>query len=129
MGDLNNIQDEINAEMQGGDLADVTFTYTGEREVRGTFDPENPEPTGMQSYSWTGIFGLQFTKIDTETFNIEQQDQKAIVFMRNGELTIPYEPKIDEVITVMSGSFRIVDMLRIPAENGWVLQLRKHGES
>ena len=128
MGDLNNIQDEINAEMRGGDFADVTFTYTGEREVRGVFDPENPEPTGTQTYSWTGIFGLQFTKIDTETFNIEQQDQKSIVFMRNGELTIPYEPKIDEVIYVMGGSFRIVDMLRIPAENGWVLQLRKYGE-
>ena len=127
MGDLNNIQDEINAEMQGGDLADVTFTYTGEREVRGVFDPENPEPTGTETYSWTGIFGLQFTKIDTETLNIEQQDQKAIVFMRNGELTIPYEPQIDEVIAVMGSSFRIVDMLRIPAENGWVLQLRKYG--
>lgn len=127
MGDLNNIQDEINAEMQSGDLADVTYTYTGTREVRGTFDPENPEPSSTETYSWTGIFGLQFTKVDTETFNIEQQDQKAIVFMRNGELTIPYEPKIDEVITVMSGSFRIVDMLRIPAENGFVLQLRKYG--
>lgn len=127
MGDLNNIQDEINAEMQGGDLADVTYTYTGEREVRGVFDPENPEPTGTETYSWTGIFGLQFTKIDTETFNIEQQDQKGIVFMRNGELTIPYEPKIDEVIAVMDSSFRIVDMLRIPAENGWVLQLREYG--
>ena len=127
MGDLNNIQDEINAEMQGGDLADVTYTYTGTREIRGVFDPENPEPTDIETYSWTGIFGLQFTKIDTETFNIEQQDQKAIVFMRNGELTIPYEPKIDEVITVMSGSFRIVDMLRIPANNGFVLQLRKYG--
>lgn len=127
MGDLNNIQDEINAEMQGGDLADMTFAYTGEREVRGTFDPDNQETTGTETYSWTGIFGLQFTKVDTETFNIEQQDQKAIVFMRNGELTIPYEPKIDEVITVMGGSFRIVDMLQIPAENGWVLQLRKYG--
>lgn len=127
MGDLNNIQDEINAEMQGGDLADVTFTYTVEREARGVFDPENPEPSSTETYSWTGIFGLQFTKIDTETFNIEQQDQKGLVFMRNGELTIPYEPKIDEVITVMGGSFRIVDMLQIPAENGWVLQLRKYG--
>lgn len=128
MGKLNNIQDKINAKMQiGKALADVAYTYTGEREVRGVFDSENPEPTGTQTYSWTGIFGLQFTKIDTETFQIEQQDQKAIVFMRNGELTIPYEPQIDEVITVMGSSFRIIDMLRIPAENGWVLQLRKYG--
>ena len=33
MGDLNNIQDEIFAEMSG-DLADVSFPYTGTREVR-----------------------------------------------------------------------------------------------
>lgn len=127
MGDLNNIQDEINAEMQGGDLADVTYQYTGTREVRGIFDPENPEPSSTETYSWTGIFGLSFTKIDTEIFKIEQQDQKAIIFMRNGELTIPYEPQIDEIIAVMGGNFRVVDINKIPAENGFVLQLRKYG--
>ena len=127
MGDLNNIQDEINAEMQGGDLADVTFTYTGEREVRGTFDPENPEPSSTETYSWTGIFGLSFTKIDTEIFKIEQQDQKAIIFMRNGSELIPFEPRIDEVVTVRGQDFIIVDMVRIPADNGWALQMRKYG--
>lgn len=127
MGDLNNIQDEIFAEMSG-DLADVSFPYTGTREVRSpVFDPENPEPTGSATYTWSGIFGLSFTIKDTEVFRIEAKDQKGIVFMRNGALNIPYEPEIQEVITVNGESFVIVDMVKIPAGNGFVLQMRKYG--
>ena len=127
MGDLNNIQDEIFAEMSG-DLADVSFPYTGTREVRNpVFDPENPEPTGSATYTWSGIFGLSFTIKDTEVFQIEAKDQKGIVFMRNGALNIPYEPEIQEVITVNGENFVIVDMVKIPAGNGYVLQMRKYG--
>ena len=127
MGDLNNIQDEIFAEMSG-DLADVSFSYTGSREVRNpVFDPENPEPTGSATYTWSGIFGLSFTIKDTEVFQIQAKDQKGIVFMRNGALNIPYEPEIQEVITVNGESFVIVDMVKIPAGNGYVLQMRKYG--
>ena len=127
MGELNNIQDEIFAEMSG-DLADVSFPYTGTREVRNpVFDPENPEPTGSIEYNWSGIFGLSFTIKDTEVFQIEAKDQKGIVFMRNGALNIPYEPQIQEVITVNGENFVIVDMVKIPAGNGYVLQMRKYG--
>ena len=57
MGELNNIQDEIFSEMSG-DLADVSFPYTGSREIRNpVFNPENPEPTGSIEYNWSGIFG------------------------------------------------------------------------
>ena len=127
MGDLNNIQDEIFSEMSG-DLADVSFPYTGKREVRNpVFDPENPEPTGSIEYIWSGIFGLSFTIKDTEVFQIEAKDQKGIVFMRNGALNIPYEPEIQEVITVNGENFVIVDMVKIPAGNGYVLQMRKYG--
>lgn len=127
MGDLNNIQDEIFAEMSG-DLADVSFPYTGSREIRNPiFDPENPEPTGSTAYTWLGIFGLSFTIKDTEVFQIEAKDQKGIVFMRNGALNIPYEPEIQEVITVNGENFTIVDMVKIPAGNGFVLQMRKYG--
>lgn len=127
MGDLNNIQDEIFAEMSG-DLADVSFPYTGAREVRNpVFDPENPEPTGSATYTWSGIFGLSFTIKDTEVFQIEAKDQKGIVFMRNGALNIPYEPEIQEVITVNGENFTIIDMTRITAGNGYVLQMRKYG--
>ena len=127
MGDLNNIQDEIFAEMSG-DLADVSFPYTGTREVRNpVFDPENPEPTGSTTYNWSGIFGLSFTIKDTEVFQIEAKDQKGIVFMRNGALNIPYEPEIQEVITVNGENFTIVDMVKISAGNGFVLQMRKYG--
>ena len=127
MGELNNIQDEIMAEMLG-DLDDVSFPYTGSREIRNpVFDPENPEPTGSIEYTWSGIFGLSFTIKDTEVFQIEAKDQKGIVFMRNGELNIPYEPEIQEVITVNGEDFVIVDMVKIPAGNGFVLQMRKYG--
>ena len=127
MGDLNNIQDEIFAEMSG-DLADVSFPYTGTREVRNpVFDPENPEPTGSTTYNWSGIFGLSFTIKDTEVFQIQAKDQKGIVFMRNGALNIPYEPEIQEVITVNGENFVIVDMVRLPADNGFLIQLRKYG--
>ena len=125
MGDLNNIQDEINAEMYG-DLADVTFPYIGNREDDSAFDPENPRPT-TTPYEWKGIFGLQFTVRDTETFKIEQNDQKAIVFMRDGDLKIPFAPELQEVIEVRGESFIIIDMVKIPADNGWTLQLRKLG--
>lgn len=127
MGDLNNIQDEIFEEMSG-DLADVSFPYTGKREIRNpVFDPENPEPTGSATYTWSGIFGLSFTIKDTEVFQIQAKDQKGIVFMRNGALNIPYEPDIQEVITVNGGNFTIIDMVKIPAGNGFVLQMRKYG--
>ena len=127
MGDLNNIQDEIFAEMSG-DLADVSFPYTRTREIRNpVFDPENPEPTGSTTYTWSGIFGLSFTIKDTEVFQIEAKDQKGIVFMRNGALNIPYEPEIQEIITVNGENFVIVDMVKIPAGNGFVLQMRKYG--
>ena len=127
MADLNKIQDEIFAEMSG-DLADVSFPYTGKREIRNpVFDPENPEPTGSATYTWSGIFGLSFTIKDTEVFQIEAKDQKGIVFMRNGALNIPYEPEIQEVITVNGENFTIIDMAKIPAGNGYVLQMRKYG--
>ena len=132
MGDLNNIQDEIFAEMSG-DLADVSFPYTGSREIRNpVFDPENPEPTGSATYTWSGIFGLSFTIKDTEVFQIQAKDQKGIVFMRNGALNIPYEPEIQEVIEITykdesKESFTIIDMAKIPAGNGYVLQMRKYG--
>lgn len=126
MGDLNNIQDEIYAEMSG-DLADVSYPYTGTRKIQGTFDPENPTAGTTQTYTWSGIFGLSFTVRDTETFKIEAQDQKGIVFMRNGSELIPFEPRIDEVVTVRGQDFIIVDMVKIPADNGWTLQMRKYG--
>lgn len=126
MGDLNNIQDEIYAEMSG-DLADVSYPYTGTRKIQGAFDPENPTAGTTQAYTWSGIFGLSFTVRDTETFKIEAQDQKGIVFMRNGAEQIPFEPRIDEVVTVRGQDFIIVDMVKIPADNGWTLQMRKYG--
>lgn len=125
MGELNNIQDEINAEMYG-DLADVTFPYIGNREDDSVFDPENPRPT-VTTYEWKGIFGLQFTVRDTETFKIEQNDQKGIVFMRDGSKNIPFAPELQEVIKVRGESFIVIDMVKIPADNGFVLQLRKLG--
>ena len=125
MGKLNNIQNKINAKMKGV-LADVSFPYSCESRSDAPFDPENPRPS-TSTYNWQGIFGLSFTVKDTENFKIEAQDQKGIVFMRNNDAMIPQEPKIDDVMTVRGIRFIVIDLVKIPADNGWVLQLRRYG--
>ena len=116
MGDLNNIQDEIYAEMQG-DLADVSRRFTAKREVMPEFDPSLPYVPSEVTYGGEGIFGLSFTKEDSQLFNIEQGDQKAILFKRYSE----QEPLLNDEID----GWRVVHIVVIPAGNGWALQLRK----
>lgn len=121
MGDLNNIQDEIMAEMLG-DLADVSYPFTGERkEPIEPYDPDNPDQYNTVNYSGDGIFGLSFTQSDTQIFQIEQNDQKAIVFVRSSNNT----PKVEDKITYNGLWFKIIQLLNIPADNGWVMQLRR----
>ena len=115
MGDLNNIQNDIALEMLG-DLADVSYAFSGSRVVNGAYDPENPTSGTTATYSGTGIFGLQFTKEDSQSFQIEQNDQKAIIMKVNSSDT----PQIGD----MMNGFRIIHIVEIPADNGWTLQLR-----
>ena len=120
MGKLNKIQDKINAKMKTS-LADVTFPFTANRqESVDPYDPDNPQFTDV-TYSGDGIFGLQFTKKDSDIFQIEVNDMKAILFMRY----ITGVPKPEDKITWRDGEFTIIDLNIIPADNGWVLQLRK----
>ena len=86
MGDLNDIQNEI-AEAMLTDLADVSYSFTASRTVQGVYDPENPTTGTTATYSGTGIFGLKFTKEDSEVFQIEQADQKAIIMKVNSSDT------------------------------------------
>lgn len=121
MGDLNNIQDDIYAEMDG-DLADVTYPFTGERqEANQPYDPDNPDLSVAVSYSGKGIFGLSFTESDTKVFQIEQNDQKAIAFKRYTTNT----PKPDDRIFYDGTWFDVIHLDIIPASNGWVMQLRR----
>ena len=120
MGDLNNIQNEIAAEMLG-DLADVSYAFTASRTVQGVYDPENPTAGTTATYSGTGIFGLNFTKEDSEVFQIEQNDQKAIIMKVNSSET----PMIQDDITYSDTTYKIIHLNNIPADNGWVLQLRR----
>lgn len=121
MADLNNIQDEIMAEM-AGDLADVAYPFTGERkEPIEPFDPDNPDQFNTVTYKGKGIFGLSFNKDDSLIYQIEQNDQKAIAFMRY----TTDKPKIEDDITYRDGTFKIINMVIMPADNGWTLQLRK----
>ena len=62
-----------------------------------------------------------------ENFKIEAQDQKGIVFMRHNDAVIPQEPKIDDVMTIRGSRFIVIDFVKIPADNGWTLQLRRYG--
>ena len=116
MGDLNNIQNDIALEMLG-DLADVSYAFTGSRLVTGAYDPEDPTSGTTETYSGTGIFGLKFTKEDSQIFQIEQNDQKAIIMKVNSSGT----PQVGD----MMNGFKIIHVLEIPADNGWTLQLRK----
>ena len=116
MGDLNNIQNDIALEMLG-DLADVSYAFTGSRVVTGAYDPENPTSGTTETYNGTGIFGLQFTKEDSQIFQIEQNDQKAIIMKVNSS-------GMPQVGDMMNG-FKIIHIVVIPADNGWTLQLRK----
>src|SRR5574344_1353457 len=120
MPDLNNIQDEIMAEM-AGDLADVSFPFTATRTVQGAYDPDAPSSTTF-AYSGTGIFGLSFTQRDLDVFQVESNDMKAIIFQRGTTNT----PQIDDTITWRGTPYKVINIAVIPADNGWVLQLRAY---
>ena len=121
MGDLNNIQNEIAAEMLG-DLADVSYSFTASRQAQSAnYDPENPNAGTTASYSGTGIFGLSFNKEDSAIFQIEQSDQKAIIMKVNSSNA----PQIQDNIVYDGTSYKIIHLNNIPADNGWVLQLRR----
>lgn len=120
MGDLNNIQNDIALEMLG-DLADVSYAFTGSRLVTGAYDPENPTSGTTETYSGTGIFGLSFTKEDSQIFQIEQNDQKAIIMKVNSSGA----PQVGDSIVIAEQSFQVIYLNKLPADNGWTLQLRK----
>ncbi len=121
MADLNNIQDEIMAEM-AGDLIDVSFPFTATRTINGTYDPDDPPPSNTLSYSGTGIFGLSFTQRDLEVFQVESNDMKAIIFQRSSTNT----PQIDDTITWRGTDYKVINIVVIPADNGVVCQLRAY---
>ena len=119
MGDLNNIQYEISEAMLE-DLADVTYPFTATKAIVGSYDPENPTNVTVQAYSGTGIFGLNFNKQDSEIFQIEQNDQKSIIVKANSSGV----PENNDDIIYDGASYRVIHVLVLPADNGWVLQLR-----
>ena len=123
MGDLNNIQDDIYAEMLG-DLADVSFPFIASRFIPASqddYDPDSPSDGTTFEYSGEGIFGLSFNIKDSEIFQIEENDQKTILFKRYSTS----EPKIQDSITYIGNTYKIINISVIPADNGWVLQLRR----
>lgn len=121
MGDLNNIQNEIAAEMLG-DLADVSYSFTASRRVQSSnYDPENPNAGTTVTYAGNGIFGLKFSKEDSAIFQIEQSDQKAILMKVNSTGT----PENGDNIAYSGTSYKIIYVYILPADNGWVLQLRR----
>ena len=121
MADLNNIQDEIMAEM-AGDLADVSFPFTATRTINGTYDPDAPQLKTTLAYSGTGIFGLSFTQRDLEVFQVESNDMKGMFFQRSVEQL----PQIDDTITWRGTDYKVINIVVIPADNGVVCQLRAY---
>ena len=121
MADLNNIQDEIMAEM-AGDLIDVSFPFAATRTAQGAYDPDAPQSDTTLSYEGTGIFGLSFTQRDLDIFQVESNDMKAIIFQRSATNT----PQIDDTITWRGTPYKVVNISVIPADNGVVCQLRAY---
>ena len=125
MGDLNNIQNEIAAEMLG-DLADVSypFTGTGMRSNNAPYDPDAPL-AGQDTLTYTGtlIGGLSFNQRDLAIFQIQANDQKAILMKVNSSGI----PETGDKITYNDMQMEIVHVLELPANNGWTLQLRSYG--
>lgn len=121
MTDLNQIQDKIIAKM-ATKLKSVSFPFTGVNKTPPTeYDPDNPEAMTVVNYSGTGIFGLRFNQRDSEIFQIEMNDQKAIIFMRSSNRVA----EIGDDISYRDVTFKVIDINFIPADNGTVLQLRK----
>ena len=125
MGDLNNIQNEIAAEMLG-DLADVSypFTGTGMRSNNAPYDPDAPL-SGQDTLTYTGtlIGGLSFNQRDLAVFQIQANDQKAILMKVNSSGT----PENGDKIVFNGPEMEVIALLKLPADNGWTLQLRSYG--
>ena len=125
MGDLNNIQNEIAAEMLG-DLADVSypFTGTGMRSNNAPYDPDDPL-AGHDTLTYTGtiIGGLSFNQRDLAIFQIQANDQKAILMKVNSTGT----PETGDKVSFNGLEMEIIALVNIPSDNGWTLQLRSYG--
>ena len=125
MGDLNNIQNDIALEMLG-DLADVSypFTGTGMRSNNAPYDPDAPL-AGQDTVTYTGtiIGGLSFNQRDLAIFQIQANDQKAILMKVNSTGA----PETGDKFSFNGLEMEIIALLTIPADNGWTLQLRSYG--
>ena len=125
MGDLNNIQNEIAAEMLG-DLADVSYAFTGTgiRSNNAPYDPDAPL-TGQDTLTYTGtiIGGLSFNQRDLAIFQIQANDQKAILMKVNSTGT----PETGDKVSFNGAEMEIIALVNIPADNGCTSQLRSHG--
>ena len=125
MGDLNNIQNEIAAEMLG-DLADVSypFTGTGIRSNNAPYDPDDPL-AGQDTLTYTGtiIGGLSFNQRDLAIFQIQANDQKSILMKVNSTGT----PETGDKVSFNDAEMEIIALVKLSADNGWTLQLRSYG--
>ena len=125
MGDLNNIQNDIALEMLG-DLADVSypFTGTGIRSNNAPYDPDDPL-AGQDTLTYTGtlIGGLSFNQRDLAIFQIQANDQKAILMKVNST----GKPETGDKLSFNGLEMEVIALVKIPANNGWTLQLRSYG--
>lgn len=120
------IQSEILTELLAAmkvELTDVTYTFTaiGKRgSTTGSYNPITGE-AGQTTASYSGelIGGLNFLIRDLEVFAIEKGDQKAILPIGDTD------PMIDDKVTFDGNTFKIIDLKKLPANIGHVLQLRR----
>ena len=117
MGDLNNIQNEIAAEMLG-DLADVSYPFTGAgvRSNNAPYDPDAPL-AGQDTLTYTGtlIGGLSFNQRDLAIFQIQANDQKAILMKVNSTGT----PETGDKVSFNGLEMEIIALVKLSADNGF----------
>lgn len=121
MGKLNQVQDRIFSKMSPDKpLGDVSFPFNGQNVTSVKYNANNPTGQIETQYTGKGIFGLSFNVTDSNNFQIELNDQKAILFERYTTL----KPSNQDTIVYDDWVYIIVEHKVIPAGNGWVLQLR-----
>lgn len=121
MGLREEIQADV-AEAFNTDLSDAVKAFTGQRIIRGTYDPVTDTTTGdiTVNYSGRGTFG-RFKTSEIDNNLIEATDVKLLCLQNE----ITQLPVIGDAITNSDGAFEVINVGKDNADVTWTIQLRK----
>lgn len=119
------LRDEIQADVAEAfntDLADAVKAFTGQRIIRGTYDPVTDTTTGDTTinYSGRGTFGrFKINEIDN---NLIMATDVKLLCLQN---EIIQTPVIGDSISNSDGPFEVINVGKDNADVTWTFQLRK----